>query len=361
MNNVGRKSKYETHVKSRFDEIEEWLGLGATEKEIWTNLGIHKSTFYDYKAKNKEFSDIISKGKMNRINIIKKEPKTRKYLSKAKIWTVYKHTSPVNKVYIGITSQNPEDRWLNGNNYKGNKHFNSAIKKYGWSNFKHEILFENLTKQEAKDKEIELITLYDSTNPDKGYNLSSGGEAYKLSRDEIIERALLREAKKSNGGKSSTLEEILDDLDKVTEMSENGYNKTEIARHYGITRQTLYAYELSAPEITAAIKRGRRVVVNDIKAAMLKRAKGFQYEEKKVIIQKIKFDDENLGEIPAKVIREEITTKTALPDTAAGLVLLQHWDLDEKGKPKWSRDPASREIKQRELELKEKQAENDAW
>lgn len=352
----GAPNKYETHVKPRFEEIKEWLSLGATEKEIWNNLGIHKSTFYDYKAKHKEFSDLILNAKRNKINTIKKEPKTRKYLSKVKIWSVYKHTSPVNKVYIGITSQKPEDRWLNGNNYKGNKHFNSAIKKYGWNNFKHEILFENLTEQEAKDKEIELITLYDSTDPDKGYNLSSGGEGYKLSKDEVIERALLREAKKSNGGKSSTLEEILNDLDKVTEMSKNGYNKTEIARHYGITRQTLYAYELSAPEISEAIKRGRRVVVNDIKAAMLKRAKGFQYEEKKVITERIEYEDGELI-IPARKVRTEVTTKTALPDTAAGLVLLQHWAKDEG----WSRDPQSLELKKKELELKEKRAESEAW
>ena len=59
--NRGAPSKYETHVKAKFSEISEWLSLGATEKEIWNNLGIHKSTFYDYKAKYKEFSDLLKK------------------------------------------------------------------------------------------------------------------------------------------------------------------------------------------------------------------------------------------------------------------------------------------------------------
>ena len=158
----GAPSKYETHVKSRFDEIKEWLSLGATEKEIWNNLGIHKSTFYDYKAKNKEFSDLL--------------------------------------------------------------------------------------------------------------------------------------------------------------------------------------------------KKGRKKPVEEIKAAMLKRAKGFQYEEKKVITQRIEYEDGDVI-IPAKLVRTEITTKTALPDTAAGLVLLQHWAKDEG----WTRDPQNLELKKRELELKEKQAENEAW
>lgn len=93
-------------------------------------------------------------------------------------YCVYKHTSPSGKVYIGITNkQPPEKRWYsNGSGYKRQLLFWRAIQKYGWENFQHEILFENLTKEIACQKEIELIKIYDSTNPDKGYNCSSGGE-----------------------------------------------------------------------------------------------------------------------------------------------------------------------------------------
>lgn len=90
---------------------------------------------------------------------------------------VYMHTSPSNKVYIGITSQEPKLRWGNGCNYSSNEHFDRAIKKYGWDNFKHEILFSNLSLKEAKEKEIELIAFYDSTNSEKGYNITNGGES----------------------------------------------------------------------------------------------------------------------------------------------------------------------------------------
>ena len=55
-----------------------------------------------------------------------------------KCWTVYKHTSPSNKVYIGITAKEPKDRWMSGYGYRKNDHFNKAILKYGWrSNFIH--------------------------------------------------------------------------------------------------------------------------------------------------------------------------------------------------------------------------------
>lgn len=96
------------------------------------------------------------------------------------MFCVYKHTSPNGKVYIGITKDNPENRWRSGKGYYQNVHFTGAINKYGWENFKHEILFENLTKEEACQKEIELIAKYQSNNPDYGYNQSIGGECPAL-------------------------------------------------------------------------------------------------------------------------------------------------------------------------------------
>lgn len=96
--------------------------------------------------------------------------------NKENLYCVYKHTSPSGKVYIGITSQEPEERWREGKGYISNEYFYRAICKYGWDNFEHEILFEKLTKEDACNKEIDMITLYDSTNLSKGYNLSTGGE-----------------------------------------------------------------------------------------------------------------------------------------------------------------------------------------
>ena len=94
-----------------------------------------------------------------------------------KLYCVYKHTSPSEKVYIGITCQEPpEKRWANGKGYKYNQYFDRAIKKYGWDSFKHEILFTDLSKEDAANKEKELIGFYNSNNSLYGYNLSSGGE-----------------------------------------------------------------------------------------------------------------------------------------------------------------------------------------
>ena len=96
--------------------------------------------------------------------------------NKEKTWTVYMHISPNNKRYIGITSQKPNRRWRNGKAYKKNSYFTNAIKKYGWDNFEHIIICKGLAKEEAKWLEEELIREFDTTNKDKGYNITKGGD-----------------------------------------------------------------------------------------------------------------------------------------------------------------------------------------
>lgn len=91
-------------------------------------------------------------------------------------YLVYEHISPNGKIYIGITCQKPNRRWQAGHGYRQNTHFFSAIKKYGWNNFQHIIVAENMTKDDACKLEQELIAKYKSSNPKFGYNRSTGGE-----------------------------------------------------------------------------------------------------------------------------------------------------------------------------------------
>lgn len=89
---------------------------------------------------------------------------------------VYIHTCPNNKKYVGVTSRNkPEDRWCNGYGYRGQKHFYSAIQKYGWDNIKHEY-FTTKTKNLMFLWEKILIYHYDTFDTTNGYNKSNGGE-----------------------------------------------------------------------------------------------------------------------------------------------------------------------------------------
>ena len=99
-----------------------------------------------------------------------------------KKYIVYVHIAPNGKKYVGITSQAIQKRWRNGKGYleyskekrQFNQHFVNAIKKYGWNNFEHIILEDNLDELEAREKEKQYIKLYDSFK--NGYNATTGGE-----------------------------------------------------------------------------------------------------------------------------------------------------------------------------------------
>lgn len=93
-----------------------------------------------------------------------------------KKFALYCHQNLINsKRYIGITCQLLNSRWRNGKGYRNSPHFNSAIQKYGWENFSHEVLFTDLSKEEAEAKEVELINKYHTRDNRYGYNIAAGG------------------------------------------------------------------------------------------------------------------------------------------------------------------------------------------
>ena len=99
-----------------------------------------------------------------------------------KKYCIYLHKNKLNnKVYIGQTCQKPEYRWNNGEGYKNCSYFYKAIQKYGWDNFEHIILEQNLTLNEANEKEEYYIKLYNSIDSKMGYNLSYGGNNKNVS------------------------------------------------------------------------------------------------------------------------------------------------------------------------------------
>ena len=102
--------------------------------------------------------------------------------NETKNYKVYMHTNLINgKKYIGITKQKPERRWKNGWGYydkSGRVYFWKAIQKYGWNNFKHEIIEDRLSFEQAKEKERYYISYYNSSDNLDGYNLTLGGDGF---------------------------------------------------------------------------------------------------------------------------------------------------------------------------------------
>ena len=89
-------------------------------------------------------------------------------------YSVYVHTFPDGKHYVGITKGDVEERWKNSFGYKTQYVF-TAIVKFGWDNIQHDIIANGLSKQEACFLEKELIEKYDSMLEHNGYNVDLGG------------------------------------------------------------------------------------------------------------------------------------------------------------------------------------------
>lgn len=102
-------------------------------------------------------------------------------------YCVYCHRNKINgKCYIGQTiyQDNLDLRWgIDGKRYKVNKHFWSAIQKYGWNNFEHYIIQDNLTQEEANLLEDLNIRAYNTIDRNYGYNHRGGGSKGSLSEE----------------------------------------------------------------------------------------------------------------------------------------------------------------------------------
>lgn len=154
------------------------------------------------------------------------------------MWIVYKHTFPNGKIYIGITSQKAYKRWKYGSGYTTSL-MKNAIRKYGWNSIIHEILFEDLTKEQAEQKEIELIAFYKSNDYEFGYNLASGGavnSGYKHSpefRKKISERQKGKTGYRKGCHLTDEEKKHLSELNKGKRLSQETKNKMSETRKNG--------------------------------------------------------------------------------------------------------------------------------
>ena len=105
-------------------------------------------------------------------------------------YTIYKTTNQINgKIYIGYHSTKD----LNDDYLGSGKILNNAIQKNGPENFTKEILYVFPTKEEALEKEKELVN-EDFVQRDDTYNMKIGGEGgwdhtwETNRRPEIVER-----------------------------------------------------------------------------------------------------------------------------------------------------------------------------
>lgn len=148
------------------------------------------------------------------------------------------------------------------------------------------------------------------------------------------------------GRKSKYDTHIAPHLEQIRTAVKNGATVKEIADALGIAESTLNKYKAEKTELSAAFACGRANIIIDIRAALLKKALGYEYQEKKQYIRK----DEK-GE---NVTYTEITTKHQPPSETAGAMLLRNYDEN------WlDKDNVTTQLKQQELELRKAIAESN--
>lgn len=136
-------------------------------------------------------------------------------------------------------------------------------------------------------------------------------------------------------------------FEKIEKWLNNGASERQVAEALGISYATFNNYKRDYKELREICEKPRIGVILDLRSALVKRALGYSYEEKKQYIT----EDENGN----KKKHTEITTKEALPDTTAIFGALNLYD------PDYVKDRKQHELKQQELELRKMRAEMDDW
>lgn len=169
------------------------------------------------------------------------------------------------------------------------------------------------------------------------------------------------------GRKSRWETDIKPNLQLIQEMARTMTEK-QIAESFGISYTGAWSlYKQQYPELGESLKKGRQNLVAELRSALIKKAKGYEYTETKETTERVKWPEElyqamldagftprQIGE--ARLVKTEVTHKKMSPDVAAINLALKNYD-----KENWANDPQQLALKKRELELREKQAEDNAW
>ena len=148
------------------------------------------------------------------------------------------------------------------------------------------------------------------------------------------------------GRKSKYDTDIKPHLKTIEEAVKQGATITEIARALGIAESTLYKYKNEKTELSKAFACGRGKIVIDIRAALLKKALGYDYKEEKRVVRADK-DGESIVFI-------EQYKKHQPPSETAAAMLLRNYDEN------WlDKDNATTDLKRQEFELRKALAESN--
>ena len=153
------------------------------------------------------------------------------------------------------------------------------------------------------------------------------------------------------GNKSKYEELVIPRLKDITKWTED-LTDAQIAERLNISRRTFATYKKEHPELREAIEKGKKVLVQQLKDTLKKKAKGFYYEE----VKTVKIHNPDADADQEWIERIEVNRKYAQPDTGAAHLLLKNLD------PNWRNDDReTMDIKKKQIELQKQKLDQDNW
>lgn len=98
----------------------------------------------------------------------------------------------------------------------------------------------------------------------------------------------------------------------------DGLSDEQVARNMGCSRSTLNVWRDKYPVISDALKKGREVVIREVENALMKRARGYDYEE---VTEELRF---NRRTGTQELVVTKRVKKHMAPDTGAAAFVLKN-------------------------------------
>ena len=116
----------------------------------------------------------------------------------------------------------------------------------------------------------------------------------------------------------------------------DGLSDEQVAKNIGVNVRTLYDWAGKYPQISQALKKGREVVISQVKNALVERARGYEYWEE---VQELRFNKAT-GKSELTTIKR--TKKHMAPDVGAIAFYLKNVDPKNwRDKPEAASDGAN--------------------
>lgn len=122
----------------------------------------------------------------------------------------------------------------------------------------------------------------------------------------------------------------------------------QIAKRLGVSVKSFENYKKKYPELQDALRKGKEVLIDELKDTLKMKARGFNYTETKTTTT-----TNAEGE---RTTKKEVFEKYAQPDTGAIHLLLKNLDED------WhNEDYKTLKMKQEQLKIAKQKAEGETW